>query len=336
MKIDQFPRNKYSTLPTPIEKASNLSKNMGGPNIFIKRDDLLGLAEGGNKTRKLEFLIADAQAKGADTIITAGGIQSNHCRLTLAACIKENLKCILILEENKDDLYHTKNNGNFLLYHLINPESVKIVKNGTDVYEEMERVANQVKSEGGSPYVIPVGGSNVIGATGYVACAQEIIQQSKDIDVQFDYVICASGSAGMQAGLLTGFLGENSSTKVIGINVSRGKVEQEENVLDLTRATAKHLSFIDKISKDNVRCFDSYVGPGYALPTKGMKEAVRLLANTEGILLDPVYTGKTMAGLINLIRQGFFNDEDNILFLHSGGTPALYAYTPFFYEEDHS
>ena len=333
MNLSKFPRNRYSQYPTPIEQASRFYESAIGPNVYIKRDDLLGLTEGGNKTRKLEFLIADAQARGADTIITAGGIQSNHCRLTLAACIKEGLKCILILEENEISQFDTQTNGNYLLYQLMGPESITIVPNGTDVYEEMEKAAVKVRKESRKPYVIPVGGSNIIGITGYAACTEEIVQQSIEQGVHFDYVVCTSGSGGMHAGLIAGFHGLDRDTKVIGINVSREKEIQEENVYELTKETAAHIGVKGTIPRDAITCFDEYVGPGYALPTKEMVAAVKLLASTEAILLDPVYTGKTMAGLIDLIGKGYFKASDNILFIHSGGKPAVYAYSPVFYEK---
>ncbi|WP_280770762.1 D-cysteine desulfhydrase [Salipaludibacillus daqingensis] len=333
MNYKQYPRNCYTKSATPMERASRLAESLGGPNIFIKRDDLLGLTEGGNKTRKLEFLIADAQAKGADTIITAGGIQSNHCRLTLAACVKENLTCILILEENEVHQFDTQTNGNFLLYQLLGTESLRIVPNGTDVYAEMEKTAVAMRKEGRKPYVIPVGGSNVIGITGYAACAEEIEKQGKELDYYFDYVVCTSGSGGMHAGLIAGFQGLKSKTKVIGINVSREKLIQEENVYELAKGTATHLNIDEPIKRHTVLCFDDYVGPGYALPTNEMVEAVKLVARNEAILLDPVYTGKTMAGLIDLVRNDYFQPSDNILFIHSGGTPAIYAYAPVFFEK---
>lgn len=333
MNINQFPRNRYTQSPTPIERAPRFSEALNGANMYIKRDDLLGLTEGGNKTRKLEFLIADAQAKQADIVITAGGIQSNHCRLTLAACVKENLTCILILEENEVTQFDTQTNGNYLLYQLLGAESIKLVPNGTDVDAEMQKVAEEKRKEGRTPYLIPVGGSNVTGITGYVACAEEIVQQSKEQAIVFDYVVCASGSGGMHAGLITGFSGLGSKTKVIGMNVSRDKAMQEESVYQLVKETSKYIALETMVARNTVTCFDDYVGPGYALPTKAMVEAVKLLASTEAILLDPVYTGKAMAGLIDLTRKNFFKPSDTILFLHSGGTPALYAYSPVFHEK---
>ncbi|MCD8509399.1 MAG: D-cysteine desulfhydrase [Bacillus sp. (in: Bacteria)] len=336
MNLTNFPRRQYTYGATPIEAAPNLSKAISeaGPNVFFKRDDLLGLAQGGNKTRKLEFLLGDALAKGADTIITAGGIQSNHCRLTLAACVKEKLKCILVLEENARDLYYTKTSGNYLLYQLLGAENIKVIPNGADVYEEMAKQAQELEAQGRKPYVIPVGGSNVTGITGYAACAQEIIQQEKQLGVKFDHVVCVSGSGGMHAGLVAGLQGVGSSAKVIGINVSRGKEEQEEKVFELVNEAAAHLQLNEDVQRESILCFDEYVGPGYALPTDEMVGAVKLTGATEGLILDPVYTGKAMAGVVDLIRNGgYFQSSNNILFIHSGGSPAVYAYAPLFSEK---
>jgi D-cysteine desulfhydrase len=330
MNLAQFPRKRYTPTYTPIEKLEHLSKALGGPSIYIKRDDLLGLTAGGNKTRKLEFLVADALEKGADTLITCGGIQSNHCRLTLAAAVKENMKCILVLEEGLLTDSEPNFNGNYFLYHLLGAEKVKVVPNGTDLMKEMQQAAKQVKEKGHTPYIIPVGGSNPIGATGYATCAQEILAQSFDQGISINAVVCVSGSGGMHAGLLTGFCGNQSNIPVIGINVSRGKAEQEEKVFQLVKETSAHIGIPSSIPREAVTCYDEYVGPGYAIPTPEMVEAVKLMARTEGILLDPVYTGKAAAGLIDLIQKGFFKPEDNILFVHSGGSPALYAKTSLF------
>ncbi|OAS87841.1 MULTISPECIES: D-cysteine desulfhydrase [Metabacillus] len=332
MNLSQFPRRKYTPSHTPIEKLDNLSEALGGPTIYLKRDDLLGLTVGGNKTRKLEFLVADALKKGADTLITCGGIQSNHCRLTLAAAVKEKMKCILVLEEGLTKSSEPDFNGNYFLYHLLGAENIKVVPNGTDLMKEMQQVANEVKEKGHHPYIIPVGGSTAIGATGYAACSQEILAQSFDQGINIKSVVCVSGSGGMHAGLITGFSGSQSNIPVIGINVSRGKAEQEEKVYQLVKETSAHIGISHPIPREAVTCFDEYVGPGYALPTPEMVEAVQLLAKTEGILLDPVYTGKAAAGLIELISNGYFKRDDHILFIHSGGSPALYANTSLFYE----
>lgn len=331
MNLAQFPRQRYTPTYTPIEKLPHFSEVLGGPSIYMKRDDLLGLAAGGNKTRKLEFLVADALDKGADTLITCGGIQSNHCRLTLAAAVKEKMRCILVLEEGQTNS-EPDFNGNYFLYHLLGAEKVKVVPNGTDLMKEMQKAAKEVADEGHKPYIIPVGGSNVIGATGYAACAQEILAQSFDQGVSINAVVCVSGSGGMHAGLVTGFYGNQSRIPVIGINVSRGKQEQEEKVFQLVKETSEHIGISSSIPCDAVTCFDEYVGPGYALPTTEMVEAVKLMARTEGILLDPVYTGKAAAGLIDLIQKGTFKPDDNILFVHSGGASTLYANTSLFKE----
>ena len=329
MNLAKFPRRRYTAGQTPIEKAHRFSEVLGGPDIYIKRDDLLGLSAGGNKTRKLEFLVADALAQGADTLITCGAVQSNHCRLTLSAAVKEGLKCRLVLEERVPGTFNTKASGNIFLFNLLGAEKIQVVSAGSDMMAEMEQVAEEVATEGRKPYIIPGGGSNAIGATGYVACAQEILDQTFELGLNIDTLVCASGSAGTQAGLVTGFYGCNMNIPVVGINVSRAKEEQEDIVYGLIKETAEHVGVNSQIPPDAVNCFGDYVGPGYSLPTPEMAEAVKLVARTEGILLDPVYTGKTMAGLIDLVRQGYFKKENNILFVHTGGSPALYVYADY-------
>jgi D-cysteine desulfhydrase len=292
----------------------------------MKRDDLLGLAGGGNKTRKLEFLVAEALARGADTLITCGAVQSNHCRLTLAAAVKEGLKCRLVLEERVPGSYNPQSGGNNFLFRLMGVEKITVVPGGSDMTAAMQAVADEVAGEGRKAYVIPGGGSNPVGATGYVACAEEILAQTFDLGIRIDRIICASGSAGTHAGLVTGLCGNNSNIPVVGINVSRPKAAQEELVYDLVQETAKHVGVASAIARDAVVCFDEYVGPGYSLPTPQMAEAVRMLARLEGVLIDPVYTGKAMAGLIDLVRKGTFKKDENVLFVHTGGSPALYVY----------
>lgn len=326
MNLARFPRRRYTLGPTPIEELSRLSLELGGPTLFMKRDDMLGLAGGGNKTRKLEFLVADALAQGADTLITCGAVQSNHCRLTLAAAVKEGLNCRLVLEERVAGSYDPEASGNNFLFRLMDAEKLYVVPGGSDMPAEMQKAADMLSAEGRKGYIIPGGGSNPLGATGYVACAQEIIAQAFEMGLAFDHVVCASGSAGTHAGLVTGFQATNSGIPVIGINVSRKKAEQEDIVFDLANRTAAHLGVKAKIDREAVVCFDQYVGPGYSLPTAEMAEAVRLLARLECILMDPVYTGKAMAGLIDLVRRGHFSPEEKILFVHTGGSPALYAY----------
>jgi len=326
MNLAKFPRRHYTAGKTPIEKLDRLSETLGGPTIYMKRDDLLGLAGGGNKTRKLEYLVADALAQGADTLITCGAVQSNHCRLTLAAAVKEGLKCRLVLEERVPGSYNPEAGGNNFLFRLLGVEKVKVIPGGSDMMKAMQQEGDEVAAEGRLAYIIPGGGSNPIGATGYVACAQEILGQLFDQRLEIDRVVCASGSTGTHAGLVTGFYGTNSNLPIIGINVSRQKAEQEELVYDLVRQTATHVGVGSEIPRDAILCFGDYVGPGYSRPTDKMAEAVRMLARLEGILMDPVYTGKAMAGLIDLVRRGYFDKQENILFIHTGGSPALYVY----------
>ncbi|MFD1707923.1 D-cysteine desulfhydrase [Siminovitchia sediminis] len=332
MILHKLPRRRYIHGATPIEFLKNLTQQLEGPQIFMKRDDLLGLTGGGNKTRKLEFLVADALAEGADTLITCGAVQSNHCRLTLSAAKKEQLSCHLVLEERVKDSYHPEANGNIFLFHLLGADSITVVPGKSDMLHEMEKVANEVRKRGKRPYIIPGGGSNEIGAAGYTACAHEITAQIYEKSLTFDCIVCASGSAGTHAGLLVGMHSNSHHIPVIGVSTGRSKTDQEKIVYNLANKTAEHLKLKSFISPDSVHVEDDYIGQGYSLPTDEMRQAVSLLAKTEGILLDPVYTGKTMAGLIDLVQKGMFKKSDNILFLHTGGSPALYANTSLFTE----
>jgi D-cysteine desulfhydrase len=324
MILARFPRRRYTPGFTPLEPLPRLSAAIGGAEIWIKRDDLLGLAGGGNKTRKLEFLIADALAKGADTLITVGAPQSNHCRLTLAAAAKEGLNCRLVIEERVPGSFSPDAMGNNLLFDLMGAASVRMVKAGADLAEEMAVEGAAVKAAGGHPYIIVGGGSSPLGALGYAACAQEIMAQAFDEGVAFDRIVVASGSAGTHSGLIAGLVALNAGIPVTGINVRRPRAEQEANVLKLAQATADLMGTPQPVAADIVALAD-WVGPGYSLPTQEMVEAVRLLAAKEGILLDPVYSGKAMAGLIALARQGAFKGE-RVLFLHTGGSPSLSAF----------
>lgn len=327
MNLARFPRRVYTAGETPIEFLPNFTKAIGGPNIYIKRDDLLGLTSGGNKTRKLEFLVADALSKGADTLITCGAVQSNHCRLTLSAAVKEGLKCRLVLEERVAGSYRVDASGNNFLFRLLGVEKITVVPGGSNMLDAMSKVAEELAKEGRRGYVIPGGGSNPIGATGYVACAQEIQNQlfAKGIDI--DRLVTPTGSTGTQAGLVVGFSGCNMNIPIVGIGVSRDKDVQEKMVFDLAERCAEHVGVKGGIPRAAVTCFGDYWRPQYSVPNRKMVEAVNLLAKSEGILLDPVYTGKAMAGLIDLSRRGYFKKGERVLFLHTGGSPALYAYT---------
>lgn len=326
MNLDRFPRRRYTPGPTPIERLPHLTKHLGGPDLYLKRDDLLGLAGGGNKTRKLEFLVADALAEGADTLITVGAVQSNHCRLTLAAAAKEGLQCRLVLEERVPDSYRPDASGNNFLFELLGAERITVVKGGEDFGRAMEAEADALAAVGRKGYIIPGGGSNALGALGYVTCAQEIVTQSFDMGLAFDHLVCASGSGGTHAGLVAGLAGVNSDLPVTGISVRAKKVPQEEKLHALAQDVATKLDLRGGVPREAFTVYDGYVGPGYSLPTDEMIEAVKLFARLEGILLDPVYTGKAAAGLINLVRQGHFKVGESVLFLHTGGAPALYAY----------
>lgn len=327
MNFAKFPRRKYIHHPTPIEPMPALSRALGGSvNLYVKRDDLLPGAAGGNKTRKLEFCIADALSQGADTVITCGAIQSNHCRLTLSWAVKEGLDCHLVLEERVPGTYNENAAGNNFLYQLMGVGSIEVMESGSDMAAAMEKKAAQLKADGKKPYIIPGGASNAIGAMGYAACAMETLNQLNEMGLVVDHLFVPSGSTGTHAGMLAGLTGINANIPVTGINVMRKKQIQEEMVYELAVETAAKLSITNPVPRERVVCYDNYVGPGYSLPTKEMVEAVKLFARTEAILLDPVYSGKTAAGLIDLIKKGTFAAGANVLFLHTGGSPALFVY----------
>lgn len=324
MNLAKYKRRRYIYGDSPIEYLKNLSEKLGGPNIFIKRDDKLNLSVGGNKVRKLEFLMADALEQNADTIITCGAIQSNHCALTLSAAVKENLKCQLVLEERVLNSYDPKASGNNFLYHLLGVEDIILVEKGSDRMAEMEKLADNLKKKGRKPYIIPAGGSNPVGTLGYVACGQEILKQTFEMNLNIDKIVVASGSGGTQSGLLASL---GADIPIVGIAVSRDKDTQTNNVWTKANEVAKKLKLDNEIEKEYVIVFDDYIGEGYSLPTDAMIEAVQMVAREEAILLDPVYTGKAMSGLIDLVRKGYFKKDENILFIHTGGSSALFVYT---------
>ncbi len=325
MNLARFPRRRYTPAPTPLQPLPRLSAALGGPEIWIKRDDLTGLTGGGNKTRKLEFLVADALAQGADTLITVGAPQSNHCRLTLAAAVREGLACRLLIEERVPGTYDPQASGNNFLFDLLGVEQVRVAPLGADLGAEMQAMAAEVAAEGRRAYVIPGGGSNALGALGYAACAQELMAQSFEQGAAFSRVVVASGSAGTHAGVLAGLQALSAGLPVTGVNVRRPRAEQEGNVHRLAVETAALLG-APPPPRDAVVCRDEWVGGGYSIPTDSMVEAVRMLAALEGVLLDPVYTGKAMAGLIGMARSGEIASGERVVFLHTGGWPALFAY----------
>ncbi len=330
MNLARFPRVRLGHLPTPIEPMPNLSKSLGGPRLWIKRDDCTGLSTGGNKTRKLEFLMADALAQGADTVITQGATQSNHARQTAAAAARLGMACHILLEDrtgSRDPQYTL--NGNVLLDRL-HGATISKRAGGADMAAEMERLADRVKNDGRKPYVIPGGGSNPVGALGYVNCALELLSQVNDMGLVPASVVHGTGSAGTQAGLVTGLIASRSGIPVLGIGVRAPKARQEEMVLALARRTADYLGLGDIVRGEHVVANCDYVGDGYGVPTTGMVDAVRQVAQLEGILLDPVYSGKAMAGLIDLVRRGHFRADSDVVFLHTGGSAALFGYPDAF------
>jgi len=326
MQLARFPRIRITHAPTPLEPMRRLTALLGGPDLWIKRDDCTGLASGGNKTRKLEYLMADALAKGADTIITQGATQSNHARQTAAIAAKLGLRCHLILEDRtgyRHDDY--RNSGNVFLDRLLGAQFSEVPA-GTDMDQAMEALAARLNDDGRRPYVVPGGGSNAVGALGYVTCALELAGQANNAGLAIDCLVTATGSAGTQAGLVAGMEGGRTGIPVLGIGVRAPKLAQEEKVFQLAVQTAELLGVAGAVSREAVVANCDYVGEGYGVPTPGMIEAVTLVARTEGILLDPVYSGKAMAGLIDLVRRGELRKGQNVVFLHTGGAVGLYGY----------
>lgn len=326
MDLSRFPRRTYTPEPTPLEPMPRFSEWLGGPEVWIKRDDLTGLSPGGNKTRKLEFLVAEALRQGADTLVTCGAPQSNHCRITLQAAVREGLKCRFVIEERVPDSYHADASGNNFLFRLFGVEAVKVVKAGTDMAAAMQEVANDVVAAGRKAYVIPGGGSNALGGLGYVACAQELQQQWYERGLRFDHVVVGSGSSGTHGGLVAGFLGNRIDVPLVGIGVSRDPADQQPLVLREAQAVCDLLGLDIRVPPEAVDCVGGYWQPKYSVPNTRMVEAVQALARTEAILLDPVYTGKVMAGLIGLARSGRFRKGERVLFVHTGGAPSVFAY----------
>lgn len=331
MSLASFARVRFTQAPTPLHLLPRLSAELGGPDIYIKRDDNTGLALGGNKTRKLEFLIGDALQKGATHIVTQGATQSNHVRQTIAAANRHGLRTTVLLEERvsgaHEDYYR---NGNVLLDQILGAAAIETRPAGLDMNAELLTVGERLRAAGELPYLIPGGGSNAIGALGYVVAAHEIIEQADAAGLRIDQVVHATGSTGTQAGLVAGFEAANSHIPVLGISVRAPRDRQEANVRKLARETWALLHARGEFPDDAVQANADYVGGGYGVPTEAMVDAVHLLARTEGILLDPVYSGKGFAGLVDLVRKGHFRKGQNIVFVHTGGAVGLFAYRDTF------
>ena len=321
--LTRFPRLEFIGAPTPLEYLPRFSDYLGRE-IYIKRDDTTPMAMGGNKLRKLEFLAADALREGADVLVTAGAIQSNHVRQTAAVAAKLGLKCVALLENpigTQAENYLT--NGNRLMLDLFDVE-IEMCDALHSPDQQLEEIAVRLEAQGFRPYVIPVGGSNALGALGYVESALEIAQQCEGA-VSVSSVVVASGSAGTHAGLAVGLEQLMPDVDLIGVTVSRTIAQQLPKVEALQQAVAQSLS----VSANNaIKLWDDYFAPGYGTPNEEGLEAIKILARLEGILLDPVYTGKAMAGLIDGVARERFKDEGPIIFIHTGGAPALFAYHP--------
>ena len=324
MDLSAFPRVSLARLPTPIEPLRRLSALLGGPRIFVKRDDETGLGLGGNKLRKLEFLLGEALAQGADTVLTVGALQSNHARQTAAACARLGLACELILRRSGYASEPYLNNGNVLLDRLFGAR-LTVIEADVSREEAMALRAEALRAEGKVPYAIPVGGSGATGNLGYAACAEEVSAQAHELGLDFDAAIVATGSGGTQGGLSAGLHALGSGMALIGIAVEGTRAEQEALAFRQAEATARLLGFAP-VPRERIEVVDDYAGPGYAKPTGEMREALRLAGSLEGLVLDPVYTGKAFSGLIGLVRAGRFRADESILFIHTGGAPGLFAY----------
>jgi len=324
--LSKFPRVTLGHLPTPLEHLPRLSEHLGGPQIWVKRDDCTGLATGGNKTRKLEFSMAAALAEGADTIVTVGAVQSNHVRQTAAAACKLGLACEVLLEHRVVDPSEAyAQSGNVFLDKMFGA-NLREYPGGTDFAAEMDVVADEVRNAGGKPYIIPGGASNTVGALGYVNCAIELLQQAESQGLSIDHLVTATGSAGTQAGLAVGLKALHSDIPLLGIGVNIPQDAQEEKVYALACETADYIGKPGIVTREDIVANCDYVGDGYGVPTASMNEAVMMLARLEGLLFDPVYSGKGLAGMIDLIRKSEFENASNIVFLHTGGSAALFAY----------
>ena len=320
MLTDQLPRIRLGYLPTPLEELPRLAQALGGPRLFIKRDDQTGLAGGGNKTRKLEFTVAEALHQGADTLITVGGVQSNHCRQTAAAAARCGLRCIVVLRGHAPVTW----NGNLLLDQLL---GARVVFSGDRTREEVAKeVAKSEEDAGHHPHVIPVGASNALGAVGFVAALEELDCQLKEAKLTADRVVFASSSFGTQAGLCVGAKAISFNGQLAAIAIDSSRQELQTQVAEIAFATIRRLGWKMSVTPEEVVAYDGYLGAGYAVMGEPEREAISLVARTEGILLDPVYTGRAMAGLIDLIRTGEFGKDETIVFWHTGGSAALFAY----------
>jgi D-cysteine desulfhydrase/L-cysteate sulfo-lyase len=331
--LGNHPRVRLAHLPTPLEPMDNLSKRLGGPKLFVKRDDCTGVAMGGNKARQAEFYMGKAVAAGADTVVTTGAFQSNHARMICAYARKLGMACEIQLEHRvagKGDTY--LNSGNVLLDRLLGAR-IHVFPDGEDeagADRNLRRIADGIASEGGKPFVIPLGADHPpTGALGYIEAAVELLRQAAAMSIEIDTLVVPSGSASTHAGLLAGLLASGSGMRVLGICVRRDAVAQAERVLVRTKETLELAGLSATVTASDVLVTDAYLGAGYGQLNADSREAMTLAAECEGLLLDPVYTAKSMAGLIGAVRDGTIAQGETAVFLHTGGTPALFAYEEF-------
>ena len=321
--IDKLERMRFADLPTAIEPLEKLSEALGGPKIWVKRDDQTGLAFGGNKTRKLEFLIADAIAKGAKSVITAGAAQSNHCRQTAAAATKAGLDCHLVLVGQAPE----KSNGNLLLDEMLGAKVHWCTRE--ERADLMVTLEADLDAKGEKPYLIPVGGSNEVGSVGYVVAMQELWGQLKMMDEVPSHIVFPTGSGGTQVGLVVGAKLVGYEGEIIGVNVARGGGDGptfEQQMAGIANKTAERIGFDESFTDQDFIVNQDYLGVGYGIVTDAERESINMLAKLEGLFVCPVYTGRAMAGLIDMVRKGKFTKDDRVLFWHTGGAAALFAY----------
>jgi len=322
--LDRFPRVQLAHLPTPIESLERLSRALGGPKIWIKRDDQTGLATGGNKARKLEFLVADALAQGADTLITTGGPQSNHARQTAAAAARCGLRAVLALTGESPKMW----TGNLLLDDLLGAEVRWLGDiNWSDLPARLEALAEGERQAGYSPYLVPLGGSSSIGALGYIEAMREFLHQTEDQGLEIDRIVVGSSSGGTQAGMLIGAELAGFEGQITAISIAKPASDVMERLSKLIPQTLRLLGNPVKVPAGRIQIVDRYLGEGYAVVGDAEREAVHMLAGHEGILVGPVYTGRALAGMIDMIRQGEIRPEENVLFWHTGDTSALFAFS---------
>jgi L-cysteate sulfo-lyase len=324
--LNSVSKINFCTLPTPIIPLKRLSEHLGKNKIFIKRDDLTGIAFGGNKNRKLEYLLADALAKKANVIITEGAVTSNHCLQTAACSCHLGLECVLVLS---DSFIGDELNGNFLLDHILDVD-IRRVRTSEDRKPVINKIADELREQGKNPYIIPTGGSNEIGILGYINSIKEIAKQSEEMNIRFDYFVHATGSAGTQAGCVAGKKLYYPNLEIIGINIGDSKKEIIEATQQIIDEFEQKYSIKLNVDNSDIIIMDGYFGEGYGIPSKELIETMKLIAKLEGIFLDPVYNGKAMIGLIDLIKKNHFKEKSNILFLHSGGGPAIFSYNKYF------